>query len=143
MDYRRIGRQYVGEHVGGDDRVAEQIEQHDLESAEEDEREANSDHDSRTSERDAPDHIESERHQQRGFGRPGPTLLLRLPRTSSLVLLVSFMARYPFFIILLNVFVRVDLRHSPFGDPDLLFRQRSCNVCVLFCSVSCFCSAVI
>ena len=68
--FTRIGGHQVGEHVGGDDRVAEQVEQHDLECAEEDERESQPDHHARPSERDAPHHVEAQRHENQRLHGP-------------------------------------------------------------------------
>ena len=66
----RIGRQHVGEHVGGDDRVAEQVEQYDLEGTEEDEGKGQPDHHARPFERHAPHHVESQRHEDQRLDRP-------------------------------------------------------------------------
>ncbi len=73
--FARIGRQQIGEHVGGDDRVAEKIEQHDLEGAEKDERETQPDHHARTPERYAPHHVEPRRNQYQRLDRPDRILL--------------------------------------------------------------------
>ena len=66
----RIGRQDVGEHVGGDDRVAEQVEQHDLEGTEEDEREGEPDHHARAAQRHTPHHVEAQRHEDQRLDSP-------------------------------------------------------------------------
>ena len=66
----RIGRQQVGEHVRGDDRIAEQVQQHDLEGAEEDERKGQPDHHARAPQRHAPHHVESQRHEDQRLDGP-------------------------------------------------------------------------
>ena len=50
--------------------VAEQVQQHDLEGAEEDEREGQPDHHARTPQRHAPHHVKSQRHQYQRLDRP-------------------------------------------------------------------------
>ena len=60
----------VGEHVRGDDRVAEKVQQHDLERAQENERERQPDHYARTAQCHAPHHIKSHRHQYQRLDRP-------------------------------------------------------------------------
>jgi len=65
-----IGRQYVGEHVRGDDRIAEQVQQHDLEGTEEDERKGQPDHHARAAQRHAPHHVESQRHEDQRLDGP-------------------------------------------------------------------------
>ena len=77
VGFARIGREQVGEHVGGDDRIAENAQQHDFERAEEDEGKAQPDHDARTPERDAPHHVEPEGHEDERLDRPG-TVILRV-----------------------------------------------------------------
>ncbi len=71
----RIGRQHVGEHVGGDDRVAEQVEQRELERPEEDERKAEPDHDARAPQQHAPHHVETQRHEDERLDRPHGVVL--------------------------------------------------------------------
>ena len=65
-----IGRHQIGEHVRGDDRVAEQIEQHDLERAEKDKGKSQPDHHAGTAQRHAPHHVEAQRHQNQRLDRP-------------------------------------------------------------------------
>ena len=68
--FARVGRHQVGEHVRGDDRVAEEVQQHDLERAQENERERQPDHYARTAQRHAPHHVKSQRHQYQRLDRP-------------------------------------------------------------------------
>ena len=66
----RIGRQQVGEHIRCDDRIAEQVEQYDLEGGEDDERKGQPDHDAGAFQHGAPHQVETHRDKERCFGRP-------------------------------------------------------------------------